>query len=144
VDRAETRSVVGTWELVSYVIENPKGEVIDIPFGDQPLGTLIYTADAWVSVHVMQPDRRRCRTERMVTCAPNTKIAAFDTHFSYVGHYEFDGAGIRHDVSIGSFPDWHGSSLHRSVRFDGDCLTLAGPRTASRIPVLTWRRRTGR
>ena len=133
-------ALVGAWTLVSYVVENRAGTVIDVPLGDHPLGTIVYTPDGRVLVHVMAAGRPRCGTERLVTCPDAAKIVAFDTYFGYAGRYVVDGAGVHHQVDVSSFPDWSDSTLHRTASLEGDLLVLAGPRAADRVPVLTWTR----
>ena len=133
-------ALVGAWTLVSYVVENRAGQVIGVPFGDHPLGTLVYTPDGRVLVHAMAAGRPLCGSERLVTCPDATKIAAFDTYFGYAGRYVVDAAGVHHQVDVSSFPDWSGSTLHRTASLEGDLLVLAGPRDADRVPVLAWTR----
>jgi N-ethylmaleimide reductase len=48
--------LIGVWALVSYTDEQPNREDT-YPFGPQPQGFLIYTADGFVSAQLMKPDR---------------------------------------------------------------------------------------
>jgi len=139
-DQLSAAALVGTWNLRSYRIEDPGGRVIDVPYGEAPVGTLIYTAQGRVSVHAMAPDRTRCGTARINDCLPEVKIAAFDSFFSYVGRYSVAGAQVRHYVDVASFPDWQGAVLRRTIRLAGDVLVLRGPIGVERLPVLTWTR----
>ena len=139
----------GTWQLVTYEIDDGSGTIIDRPFGERPLGTLVYTAGGHVSVHAMAAGRTRCQTRRPIECADELKLAAYDSYFGYAGTWTLDGDAIAHHVVTSCFPDWSGIDLRRTVAIDGDVLLLRGIASAApeplhppapRIPVLTWRR----
>ena len=141
---AELRGALpGTWRLATYVVEDLQGAVIDRPFGERPLGLLVYTAGGHMSVHAMADGRRRCETPRPVECATDVKLAAYDSYFGYAGTWRLDGDVVTHHVETSCFPDWTGAELRRTVRVEDDVLVLRGVGhhpARPRIPVLTWRR----
>jgi hypothetical protein len=49
--------LVGTSRLAEFVSRKSDGRV-DHPFGERPVGFLVYTADGDMSVHFASPDRR--------------------------------------------------------------------------------------
>ena len=133
----------GTWQLEAYTVEDPHGAVIDRPFGEHPIGLLVYTAGGHISVHAMAAGRTRCETLRPVECAPDVKLAAYDSYVGYAGTWTLDGDVVTHHVEATCFPDWTGTDLRRIVRIEGDALVLRGAGyhpSRPRIPVLTWRR----
>lgn len=137
----------GTWQLATYEIDDGTGTVVDRPFGDRPVGTLVYTSGGHVSVHAMAPDRPRCGTRRPVECSDELKLAAYDSYFGYSGTWALAGDRVVHHVATSCFPDWNGADLVRRVVIEGDTLLLVGVPTeppvplhpvAPRIPVLSW------
>ena len=147
---ADLRAAIpATWQLVSYDIYNEGGTIIDRPFGERVVGTLVYTAGGHVSAHAMADERMRCGTQRPVDSPDELKIAAYDSYLGYAGTWTLDGDVISHHVETSYFPDWRGMTLRRRVTIDGDLLVLTGiaPHPpdplhppSSRIPVLTWTR----
>ncbi|TMR05699.1 lipocalin-like domain-containing protein [Actinomadura soli] len=140
-------AVRGTWRLVTYVVENEHGELIDEPLGPDPHGLLVYTPEGRVVVHLMADGREMCGSARPVDCPPDRKLAAYDSHLSYAGSYRLTGDRVFHHVSISSFPDYVGTELERTLRLDGDRLMLKSTpqvvRGQVRIAVLRWSRENG-
>jgi hypothetical protein len=136
-------ALVGTWQLISYEIECVPGAVIDRPFGRYPHGTLIYTAEGWMSAQAMADARRPCGVDRPAECTPAAKIAAYDSYFGYSGHWTLEGDVVTHWVETSCFPDWTGSELRRQVSVADDFLTLRGVAPEgpqARIPLVRWQR----
>lgn len=52
---------------------------------------------------------------------------AFKTFVAYGGRYTLSGDKIIHHVEISSIQNWVNADLIRSVRFEGERLTLAAP-----------------
>lgn len=140
-------AVQGTWRLLTYVVENEHGDIVDRPFGPAPHGILVYTPGGEVTVHLMAGHRPRCDCGRPVDCPPEHKLAAHDSHLSYAGTYRLVRDRMVHHVLISSHPGYVGTDLHRSLRFDRGRLVLrADPRTVRgkvRIAVLRWSRGRG-
>jgi hypothetical protein len=84
--------LMGVWTLVTYADEHPDRDDTQ-PFGPNPQGFLIYTADGFVSAQLMKPGRpafhssdwlhlidgRQCRirleSDRLVLRAPGAPVA---------------------------------------------------------------------
>lgn len=47
--------LVGEWALTSYVVRDIKTSVEDRPFGERPLGLLLYTPDGYMSAQLQPP-----------------------------------------------------------------------------------------
>ncbi|WP_332107871.1 lipocalin-like domain-containing protein [Phytohabitans flavus] len=111
---------------------------------DVPSGTLLYTADGYMSVHMAGEDRPRFGTRTAAEGDPPHKVAAASTYVGYCGEYEWLGDRVVHRVTVSFFPDYVGTELVREAELDGDRLTLrAYPpsvRATRPTPVLVWRR----
>ncbi|MDQ7910153.1 lipocalin-like domain-containing protein [Phytohabitans sp. ZYX-F-186] len=129
----------GRWELVSYALEDGS-----VPLGDQPSGTLLYTPDGYVSVHIAGTDRPRFGTRTAADGDAPHKVAAASTYIGYCGWYEWLGDRVAHRVTVSFFPDYVGAELVRAAELAGDRLTLraypAPVRAQRPTPVLVWRR----
>jgi hypothetical protein len=132
------QALLGTWRLVSFQSE-VQGTLVK-PFGDEPLGYLVYTADG--HVFVILADRERPELFRSAagrgpvlldTAQPNTP-------FGFIGHcgtFEVrDGQAIHH-YEVSFRPSVDGGAEVRSVEISDDRLILGDPGHGSR---LEWRR----
>lgn len=135
-------SLVGTWTLVSWV--QHRGQTNIEPMGSNPIGSLIYTGDGFVSVSIMRRDRARMLTGDFVTAEAAEMATAFSGYLGYFGHYELKGRDIYHHILSASYPNWVGDSQCRTPIFDGETLALeAAPRVVDGIAVsasLNWRK----
>ena len=55
---APHRALVGAWQLVSWTIEYPASGRVTQPFGPEPEGLLVYSADGHMSAAIQRPGRR--------------------------------------------------------------------------------------
>jgi hypothetical protein len=123
--------LLGTWQLVSFQAVDVDGTVAK-PYGDNPLGYLVYTADGRVFVQVAARERlelfgRSAHQGSVLldTAKPNTPLGAG----SYCGTFEVrDGQAIHHIEFHLLLPSWSGLVEARSVALDGNRLILSGPR----------------
>jgi len=137
-------SIVGTWSLVSYTATNNAGTQTREPLGSDCQGTLIYTDNGFMSVHVMSASRPRWRHELPLDVSSEEKVLAVDTYSSYSGTYEQQGERVIHHVTLSLFPNRVGIDLIRTVQLDGDVLTVTTKPVTARgdtwIERLIWRR----
>ena len=116
-------SLVGTWRLVSATNTNDKGEVEDM-YGPKPTGFLTYTGDGRVSVVIA--DSRRKPLFSSGTPTVEAKADAFDSFIDYAGSYTFTDERVTHHIEVSSYEDSVNTDLVRSVKIQGDRLTLRG------------------
>ena len=134
--------LIGAWKLVD-VVELPAGGGPERrPFGERPLGLILYTPDGYMSAQL---------AERASGDGDGPR------HVAYSGTFvvDEDAGTVAHGVVISLRPDWVGTEQLRTVTFDGDELVLAiavprpsgappaGAPTAERPLVTTrirWRR----
>ena len=133
--------LTGAWSLLDWSVQDAAGKRSQ-PFGESPLGILVYTADGTMCSSFARAARaplgvslaeisaarrywmggggeppRATLRERFVEAA---------LHFnSYGGRYTVEGERVHHDVEVALFPDWIGKRLTRTYRVDGARLTLS-------------------
>lgn len=115
---------VGTWRLLSYEVRRTDGEV-RYPWGQDPVGFLMYSEEGYVSVAMMSANRPRFAAKDIRRGTTEEKVAAVDTYISYCGRYEVQGDTIIHHVEVCLFPNWIGNDQKRTFEFDGDRLLLS-------------------
>jgi len=137
--------LVGSWDLVAVENRGTDGAV-ERPFGERPQGRITYTADGYLSAHVMHADRAPFATGGLYSGTPAEKAAAYDSYIAYYGAYSVDPAAgtVTHKITGSLFPNWTGSSQTRYYALQGDELTLSTPpmeRDGREITVhVVWRR----
>ncbi len=137
--------LVGSWDLVAVENRGTNGEV-EQPFGAKPRGRITYTADGFLSAHVMHAERAMFATDGLYSGTPAEKAAAYDSYIAYYGAYTVDAAArtVTHTLAGSLFPNWTGSSQTRYYALDGEVLTLSTPpmaRDGKEITVhVVWRR----
>jgi len=136
--------LVGVWNLVSYIVTNEKGELINEPLGQDPKGQLIYTENGYMAVNCMSSSRPHFGNGYSFQAHTKEKVQAFNSYFGYNGTYELQENRVIHHVTVSSFPNWSGTNQIREMKLDGDQLTLSmGPKLVkgeSRTWTLVWRR----
>ena len=137
---AQTKeSLVGTWKLLSFTTVNDKGQVED-GYGPNPTGFLTYTADGRMSV-VMGDSRRK-----MTTIPPSGEeaAAALQTFNAYAGSYTFTDGKVIHHLEVSWIQSLVNTDQVRSVKIEGDRLTLQGGILAGGVMygnmIIVWER----
>lgn len=135
--------LVGTWRLLSCETVSGDGTVSH-PFGRDATGLIVYTADGYMSVAIMQPDREPFASGDLLGGSDDEKARAAESYLSYCGRYEYSGDSVVHRVELSLFPNWVGGDQERSVDLDGRRLTLeASPgviRGVEQSARLVWER----
>jgi hypothetical protein len=132
--------LIGVWKLERWSSEDRE------PFGAEPLGTLVYTADGTMISCFMRRQRAPVaasldelaswRRQPLSKDLERRFLDAALSFNSYAGRYSVEGTQVHHDVEIALFPDWIGKRLTRDFRLEGDRLALSFGRD-----VLSWLRR---
>ena len=129
---AQTKqALVGTWKLVSYKVTNDKGVISDAE-GPNPTGFLTYTADGRMSV-VMGDSRRKAVTT--IPPSGDEAAAALRTFNAYAGSYTFTDGKVTHHLEVSLIQNLVNTDQVRSVKIDGDRLTLQGGITVGGVTV---------
>lgn len=133
---------VGTWRLLSYEVRRADGEIV-YPWGQAPIGLLIYSEDGYMSVAMMSANRTRFVTNDVKRSTIEEKAAAVNTYISYGGRYDIQGDTVIHHVEVCLFPNWVGNDQKRTYKFDDNRLTLSTPLPGGNIQRsahLVWER----
>lgn len=134
--------LTGSWKLVSYTSEKPDGGII-YPLGADAQGSILYTADGYVSVHIMPYGR----TGEVEGGQYNNGVLFYSNlpYIGYSGRYIIDEnrPSVTHLVEICIDPAWVGQRQFRVINWIGDVLQLSADRPT--VPgqnyfSLRWRR----
>jgi len=134
--------LIGTWKLQSLQSRTADGETT-YPWGEEPVGYIMYSADGFVSVIIMEPERPRFSSGDL-RGAPQEMALAYQSCLAYCGRYEVRGDSMTHHILACTFPNWVGVDQHRILKLDDDTLVLSTPPIlidgVERTSVLVWRR----
>src|SRR6185369_7565794 len=119
----EQQALVGSWRLISCEHRRPAGGV-DLPFGPNPKGRLVYMADGRMIVLLTDPARAKARSPQFFEASVEELGAAAAGCVAYSGTWRVRGGDVVHEVEQSLFPNWSGGPLVRAFRLDGDRLTL--------------------
>jgi hypothetical protein len=123
---AADASVVGTWQLQSWVTTDAETGAVKDVFGAHPSGYLIYTAGGHMAVVLAADARRNLSGDRYNTPAEE-RAQAFSTSVAYSGTYTLSAEGIKHQVQTSTFQNWVGTEQLRYVDVKGDTMTIKTP-----------------
>lgn len=121
-----SEALVGTWTLESWEVVDSTGAV-DRPFGEKPVGYIMYSPEGYMAVAFMPPGRPPFGAADILGGTPDEKSAAIGTYISYCGRYEVAGDRVRHHIELSLFPNWTGVTQERIVSLDGDTLRISTP-----------------
>ena len=138
--------LAGVWSLVTYTDEHEDSDDTQ-PFGPNPQGFLIYTADGFVSAQLMRPGRPAFSSSDWHHGTPEEYQASGSGYIAYCGTYEADEekATVTHTPSVSLLPNLIHGRQCRSIDLQGDRLVLraAGAPVAGGLNVtsrLEWKR----
>ena len=99
--------LVGSWRLVAYEVTANDGGKPDRPLGNDPLGTILYTPDGYMSAQLARP-------------GPYADERGPDAYYiAYSGPYDVDEQArtVAHHVQVSVIPSWLGTTQLRHVQF---------------------------
>jgi hypothetical protein len=119
------RKLVGTWRLVSFVLEDDNGAVVGYPYGRNPSGKLTYTSDGQVWAFT---------GENVPAQAPRVG----GNYYTGTFRVDVDKRTVIHRVQYSSIAAWESTLLLRRYAFSGRRrLTLSAP-LGEQTGVLRW------
>ncbi len=124
--QAADKSVIGTWQLQSWVSQDAETGKITNVFGERPTGYLIYTAGGRMTVNLSADGRKALSGDRFTTPAEE-RAQAFSTNIAYSGTYDITAEGIMHRVEVATFQNWVGTEQFRYVNVEGDTMNVKTP-----------------
>lgn len=134
-------ALVGTWKLISAEHRVGNGEAF-YPNGRDAIGQLIYTVDGFMSVSIMNANRRHFSTKNFLEAPDQEKLEAWNTIFSYCGRYSVVGDKIIHHVEVTSVPNREGTDMERIAKLEGKRLILTTPpfpsKDGEKVATIIW------
>ncbi len=110
--------IVGAWKLVKYTTVVDKTQQIIYPFGENPIGYLVYTPEGLVSVHIMPANRK------MSDSKIQEKLEAAENYGGYVGKYKILDNIVVHYPEVCNFLSYVQVAQQREFKIDKDELFL--------------------
>ena len=116
-------SPVGVWKVVDYTATDPVTGAVKHPFGPEPIGSAIYSANGHMSILVAGSHRVPSAT---VTGAKRAEERAqlFDGMYAYTGTYTVKGDQVTIHIESAWQPDWVGTEKTRTLKLDHDLLSI--------------------
>jgi hypothetical protein len=141
-DRERSEPFLGSWSLVSFEHVLSSGEVLR-PFGDTPLGSILYQADGHMSAQVSVGSPTRFASDDPLLASAEEATEAWRTYFGYWGSFEVyaEKRVVVHRVEGCSFSNWIGTEQVRYFRFDGVNRLILEAQSSSGHSTLVWQRR---
>ena len=116
----EDGGIVGTWRLLSYVVEvQATGEKLPA-MGDKPSGYVTFLPEGRVFFMLTGEGRKPAKTDR-------ERAGLLDTMVAYTGAYSVAGDSWTTSVDVAWNPEWVGTRQVRSFRLEGDRLDVLTP-----------------
>jgi hypothetical protein len=138
---ATSEGVVGAWSLVSFDTDEGKG--MGKPrFGPDPVGYLIYSADARMAAVLAGTHRPELKSPSGTGASEAERTDALLNFLAYAGRYEIRGDRVFHHVEVSVFTNLMGTTLERQFKIAGDTLTIRTlpPEIWGSSNVLVWKR----
>jgi len=118
--------LLGMWRLVSASSTTRDGERNETPYGASPVGFLTYGEDGRVTALISYGERKPLSAGGGTL---EEQAEAFQTFLAYAGRYTLSGDKVTHFVEISSIQNYVDKELVRSIKFQGDQITLITPPT---------------
>jgi hypothetical protein len=116
----EDSRIVGTWRLLSYVIEvQATGEKLPV-MGEKPSGYVTFLPGGRVFFMLTGDGRKPARTD-------HERAELLDTLVAYTGTYSVEGGTWTTSVDVAWNPEWVGTRQVRSFKLEGDRLDVLTP-----------------
>lgn len=127
------QKLIGTWELVTFEMEDLEGN--RKPWGKNTHGLLIYTPTGHMSVSI---------NKSLEPSGSGEAQDIYDSILFYSGTYSSEGGLVHHQVAHASNPSRIGKEMIRNLRFftdpSGVYIELSSPKESFGRGIVTWRR----
>ncbi len=112
----------GVWKVVDYTATDPKTGVVQHPFGENPIGSAIYSAKGHVSVFVTGSLRKASTASGSQRAQELAEL--FNSLYAYTGTYVMKGDKVTIHIESAWQPGWTGTDKVRTLKLDHDMLTV--------------------
>jgi hypothetical protein len=120
-------NIIGTWLLVSFELTSKTFNKKMYPYGLNPIGTLIFSADNYMTVAVMSDKREPLTVDSIQMASEQEKIRSIDTYLSYSGTWRIEDDKIFVNVMVSLLPNWTNKEHFRFFQLTDDHLTFQTP-----------------
>lgn len=131
VDAHGAESIVGVWKLMSYTSRDEETGAETKPWGENPEGLLMYTADGYMSGVGGAEGRTAPAGAGEKLTEERAKL--FISMTAYSGRYTVAPDRVIHHVEVAWNPAWQGTDQIRYVTFEGDTIRLRTPVIVSTV-----------
>jgi hypothetical protein len=121
----------GVWMVVSYTAQDQQTGVTTFPFGEQPIGSAIYTPTGHMSILVTARDR--VPPKGIGAASQAARASLLDSMYAYAGTFAMNGETVTIHIESAWQPSWVGTDKIRTMRIDGDFLTITTPPMSSPV-----------
>ena len=111
----DREKLLGLWKTVSFETEYQGSSDRDFPFGKNPTGYVMYTAEGRMWSIVTGEGREAPKTDQ-------DRSELFKSMFAYTGTYRVEGDKQITKVDVAWNPAWVGKEQVRTIKIDGDRL----------------------
>ena len=139
--------LIGAWTLISYVERDIATGIESHPWGEHPLGLILYTPDGYMSAQLQRPERTPFAGGDLLRATPEEYAAAGSSYVAYSGRFFVDeiNKSLSHEMAVSFFPNWFGQRQVRLVEVNEERLQLSTKEPLRLHGVLkrvtlTWRR----
>lgn len=138
----DKHDLIGAWQLESWSIGYEDREDFTQPFGEDPLGLLVYSEDGWMSASISRRKRPHLPENESPRKVPESlKAEAYASYFHYAGRFRIKEGVVTHYVTQSLNPNFPGTEQVRHAELDGQTLVLSGKdqvRGVTRYHTLVW------
>jgi len=126
---AELRQkLIGAWALVEYKTQPASGAPATYPLGKDAAGIIMYTPDGYMSAQLMQPGAPKFVVGDLSGGTKDELAESMKRYLAYSGRFAVKEEGgkpvLTHQMEVSSFPNWLGNVQQRTVKVEGEYLTL--------------------
>ena len=117
---SNSEALIGTWKLVSCVLEDVETKQQKTVWGEHPNGYIVITPEGrWIVIQTAEG--------RKVPQNDEDRVGAFKSLLAYSGKYRTEGRKIVIDVDIAADESWNGTEQVRCYRIEGNELHIEAP-----------------
>ena len=102
------QKLIGTWELVSYKVEEKETGSFIPAMGPNPRGRVVFTPDGWVAFNLEGSHRHPAHNDE-------DRARLMKTLVAYIGRYRVEGNQWITNVQTAWAPEWVGTEQRRTV-----------------------------
>lgn len=119
-EEALRKNLIGTWELVSYKVEEKETGSFINAMGPAPRGRVVFTPDGWVAFNLEGSNRLAATTDA-------DRAQLMKTLVAYIGRYRVEGNQWITNVQTAWAPEWVGTEQRRTVTVNGQYADVVTP-----------------